>query len=548
MFSLHGDIAMKNSLFWIIACIIMIASSSAMDQATKGPRDMAIMTTSDLQSQVVPFNTTPGEPPQGGLERISALAKTVRASTDGSLLLSSGDDLIGAFYEFFGGEPEMRAMTLAGYDAVCPGNHEFDMGWAVYLNATRHAGFPILCANLEIQDPELRSAIKPSILLNVSGVKVGLFGLMTPDLDRLANAGEGLSVKTDVEVAAAEQIKSLHSQGADLVIAISHMGTALDEDLAGNISGIDLIVGGHDHTYVNTSVNGPDGWRTLIVQDGMSGVRMGILRFTYAGRGKGIERPHWQTVPLNESVGYDPAVRAYLAPFVEDYQRRLSQEIGSTAVELDALKEKVRSQEMPLGNLITDAWLAWFPKADIAVINGGGIRGDRIYPKGPISYLTLKTILPFGGTIVLINMTGEEVGKMLEISAAALDPEETGVEEGGFLQVAGIRFKIDRKAQPFAATYDGLRLKELISPGHRVSEIFVQRNGTWEPIDKQKRYEVLLPSFTAEGGDGFYLFAEMPAERKYDTTVKDLDPLAAYIKENSPVAPKNEGRIEILNS
>ena len=537
---------MKKSLFWIIACIIVIASSSAIGYATNGSREMAIMTTSDLQSQVIPFNATPGEPPQGGLERISALAKSVRASTNGSLLFSSGDDMIGAFYALFQGEPEMKAMTLAGYDAVCPGNHEFDMGWPAYLNATRYAGFPILCANLEAKDPELRSAIKSSILLNVSGVKVGLFGLMTPDLILLSKPGEGISVKADVEAVASEQVKSLRSQGADLIVAISHMGVVMDEDLARNVSGIDLIVGGHDHIYVNTSINGPDGWRTLIVQDVMSGVRMGILRFIYSG--KGIESPHWRTVPLNGSVGANPAIRDYLAPFVEDYQKRLSQELGSTAVELDARKNAMRRQEMPLGDLIADSWLAWFSHADMAAVNGGGIRGDRIYPEGPISYLTIQTILPFGNTIVQINMTGEEIKQMLEVSAAALDPEITGVQDGGFLQVAGIKFKIDRKAQPFAANYEGLKLKNLISSGSRVSEIFMQRNGTWEPLDKQKSYGVLLSSFTADGGDGYYLFAEMPAERKYDTTVNELDPLATYIKKNSPVAPKDEGGIEILNS
>jgi len=246
---------MKKSLFWIIACIIVIASSSAIGYATNGSREMAIMTTSDLQSQVIPFNATPGEPPQGGLERISALAKSVRASTNGSLLLSSGDDMIGAFYALFQGEPEMKAMTLAGYDAVCPGNHEFDMGWPAYLNATRYAGFPILCANLEAKDPELRSAIKSSILLNVSGVKVGLFGLMTPDLILLSKPGEGISVKADVEAVASEQVKSLRSQGADLIVAISHMGVVMDEDLARNVSGIDLIVGGHDHMRVSKNVS-----------------------------------------------------------------------------------------------------------------------------------------------------------------------------------------------------------------------------------------------------------------------------------------------------
>ena len=112
--------------------------------------------------------------------------------------------------------------------------------------------------------------------------------------------------------------------------------------------------------------------------------------------------------------------------------------------------------------------------------------------------------------------------------------------------MAGIRFKIDRKAQPFIATYDGRKLKEIMSTGCRVREIFIQKNGVLEPLDEQKEYLVLLSSWTAQGGDGFYIFADMPAEKKFDTTMLDLDPVAAYIEEKSPVSPKEEGRIEII--
>jgi 2',3'-cyclic-nucleotide 2'-phosphodiesterase (5'-nucleotidase family) len=536
---------MLKSHLWAIACILVISSSAALDADASSPRELAILATSNLQSQVVPFKTTPDGPPQGGLERISALSKKVKATADGALLLSMGDDLMGPFYHLFGGEPEMRAMTLAGYDAVCPGSHEFDRGWRAYLNATKHAGFLILCANLEIQDPEFRSAIRPSMLLNVSGIEIGLFGLIAPDLPRMTQVDEDLSVNTNVESVASEQVSCLRRQGADLVIAISHMGSVRDEDLARKVSGIDLIAGGHDQAFANTSVEGPDGWRTLVVQHGMGGESIGLLRCTCGGRGGGIENPSWEIVVLNESLGYDPAVREYLAPFVEDYQNRLSREIGSSAVDLDARERSMRSREMPLGNLIADAWLAWFRQADLAAVNGGGVRGDRIYSRGPISYLTLKTILPFDDTLVLVNMTGMQIKQMLEVSAAALDPGETGVEEGAFLQVAGIRFKIDRRAQPFVATYDGRNLKEMISPGSRVREIFLQKNGTLEPLDEQKEYQVLISSWTAQGGDGFYLFEDMPAEKKFDTTVLDWDPVAAYIEEKSPVYPKEEGRIEI---
>jgi 5'-nucleotidase len=204
------------------------------------------------------------------------------------------------------------------------------------------------------------------------------------------------------------------------------MGSVRDGDLARKVSGIDLIAGGHDQAFVNASVEGADGWRTLVVQHGMGGESVGLLRFTYAGRGGGIENPTWEMVPLNESLGYDPAVRDYIAPFVEDYQAKLSSEIGSSGVDLDAREKGMRSREMPLGNLITDACLAWFPQADMAAVNGGGVRGDRIYPRGPISYLVLKTILPFDDTLVLVNMTGMQIKQMLEVSAAALDPEDTG--------------------------------------------------------------------------------------------------------------------------
>ena len=163
-------------------------------------------------------------------------------------------------------------------------------------------------------------------------------------------------------------------------------------------------------------------------------------------------------MPLNGSVGANPAIRDYLAPFVEDYQKRLSQELGSIAVELDARKNAMRSQEMPLATF-ADSWLAWFSHADMAAVNGGGIRGDRIYAEGPISYLTIQTILPFGNTIVQINMTGEEIKQMLEVSAAALDPEVTDVRDRGFLQMAGINSKsIERRS--LAANYEGLKLKK----------------------------------------------------------------------------------------
>ncbi|MBN1323707.1 MAG: bifunctional metallophosphatase/5'-nucleotidase [Methanotrichaceae archaeon] len=531
---------MRRHLLPLVALLLLISPAIG---AAEPPLRIAIMTTSDLQSQVEPFESDGAM--VGGIERIGALARNVSLDFDGALLFSTGDDLMGNFYRVFQGEPEFAGMELAGYDAVCPGNHEFDYGWPLYLNATAYASFPILCANLEIEDEQLRKAIEPRIILDMAGVKVGVFGLMTPELSLLTNAGEGISVNGDFECVAREEIAHLRDEGADLVIALSHMGTAVDLQLARNVSGIDLILGGHDHIYFNSTVDGPDGWRTILVQDGMRGARLGILSFNFSGNG--MDDIHWETMPLNESAGAFPEIKDLLEPFVDRYDKELEAEVGSTNVDLDAREPMVRDREAPIGDLITDAWLAWFEDADIAAINGGGIRCDCILPKGPLSIRDLSNLLPYRGYIYALNMTGEEVEQMLEISASALGTAEGKVPNGAFLQVSGIKFTIDLSCEPYSAVYNGSEVVEVINPGSRVSGIQIAANDTWTSLEPEGEYMVLVNDWLAKGGDGYALLSDIPDERRRDTTVLDIDPVIAYLKEMSPVEPVAEGRIVIIN-
>ncbi|MCJ7442963.1 MAG: bifunctional metallophosphatase/5'-nucleotidase [Methanotrichaceae archaeon] len=536
---------MKYSLILVISIIFVSTAVSLNPLSVDRPKEIAIMTTSDLQSQVAPFNDSPETSSVGGLSQIAAAAKNISAQSDGSLLFSSGDDLMGSFYSTFKGVPEMVAMTMANYSAITPGNHEFDFGWEAYLNATKYAGFPIISTNLEIQNPDLRAVIRPNMILNVTGINVGIFGLMTPELLKITNAGEGISVNQSYEEIAKEQVKILQDHGANLIVALSHMGSKMDTELAKNVSGIDLIVGGHDHIYLNDTIEGPSSWKTIIVQDGMEGERLGVLHFTY--NGSGIENPIWETISISEGSPKDPAIEDYLAPYLQQYDTKLADTIGYSEVDLDAMKKNVRSQEMPIGNLIVDSWRKWFSEAQIAVINGGSIRGDRIYPQGNISYQTLNTMLPFHNNLILATMTGTEIKQMLEISASALGPNSTGIPDGGFLQVNGIRFSINMGKEAFSALYDGRQIKQIINSGNRVSDIFVMENNIWRPLDDKKIYFVLTNDYLSEGGDGYALLADLPANRKRDTTMVDLDPVAKYISENSPVAPKVEGRIEIMD-
>ncbi len=163
---------------------------------------IAIMTTADLQSCITPY-TVDDDGKQltvGGLERIASAAKKIRSQVDGALLLSSGDDLIPPLFSIFHGEPEMRGMSLAGYDIVAPGNHEFDIGAETYKDALNFATFPVVSANLIIDDQELRDRIRPYIIKKMAQIKVGVFGMMTPDFLKVCSPGDGTTGKSGYHI------------------------------------------------------------------------------------------------------------------------------------------------------------------------------------------------------------------------------------------------------------------------------------------------------------------------------------------------------------
>lgn len=314
---------------------------------------IALMTTADLQSCITPY-TVDDDGKQlivGGLERIASAARKIRSQVDGALLLSSGDDLIPPLFSMFHGEPEMRGMSLAGYDIVTPGNHEFDIGADAYKDALKFATFPLVSANLIIDDQELRDRILPYIIKKMAHIKVGVFGMMTPDFLKVCSPGDGTTVNQDIISAAQKAVDSLLKKKCDLIIALTHIGVELDRQLAKKVAGIDIIVGGHDHEYFYETCG-----NTIIVQDGARGEYLGVLRFTFTD-GE-IINPTWEKILLDSTVGYDPEIRHLIAPYMTEYKDRLGQVIAKSSVNLDARKDVVRRYESNLGNFIADSWLA----------------------------------------------------------------------------------------------------------------------------------------------------------------------------------------------
>ncbi|HIH27264.1 MAG TPA: hypothetical protein HA256_04655, partial [Methanoregulaceae archaeon] len=265
----------------VVIGIILLATFSWSPVAEEEEVRLVVLATGNLQSRVFPPDTE-GGPGSPGLAAIAATAGTVRSGDTPAILVSGGDDLTGALYALFGGEPEYRGMTAAGYDAACPGNHEFDFGYGLYAGAVRHAGFPIVSANLVLENETLREAIRPWTIVRRDGIAVGIFGLMTPALGTIAPTGPGVTV-TDPGPAAEAAVRALRDEGADAIICLSQLGIDEDTRLAGQVEGIHAIIGGEGYTGSGRAVPGPDNRTTVIVPAGRYGEDLGVLRLTLRG-------------------------------------------------------------------------------------------------------------------------------------------------------------------------------------------------------------------------------------------------------------------------
>lgn len=513
-------------------------------------KNIAVVLVGDVHSNIFVYDTqkkitVDGEQQKvtvstGGYARLASFVKSVRAVSDGTLVLNAGDLFAGPVFSTFEGEPEVKATNAVGFDALAIGNHEFDHGVETFVKAMKNAEFSILAANLDIKDEEMKKIVKPYVIKDVAGVKVGIFGLTTPDLPRITNVGNEVVPTDPIEVAKSMVKKLREEEKVDLVIALTHVGTPLDREIAKQVPGIDLILGGHTHDIVFEKVGD-----TIIAHAGSVLEVVGYLNLKVQD-GKIIDAK-WYPMFLGE----DPEVTYILEPYAAKLDELYSATIGYTDVDLDARKSVVRTRESNLGNLITDSWMDRYPNADLAITNGGGIRGDRIYPAGPITYKTLLSIHPFGNTVVLVTLTGEELKQVFEISGSALRVENDGCDSsnraptGGFLQVSGVKVTYDLSKAPFCAEYEGRELKNIINLGERVKELLIynKETGEYEPVDNNKEYTVLVNSWLAGGGDGYYVFM---GKELIDTTTTIPDILMYYIQKHSPISPKVEGRITII--
>jgi len=231
--------------------LILLLSASLCAE----PRELTILTLSDLHGQLEPFVTEEENKTLkvGGIARIVYAVKTMKKSSpQKAVLFSSGDSLTGKYFLQFGGEAIFSAISLIGVNAATLGNHEFDRGEKTLSNALKYCGFPIIQSNLETKDnSSLKDSFVPYKTVEKNNIKLGIVGLMTPDLPFISSAGSDIKVNTDLVESAINTLNTLkQNEKPDLIVALTHLGLEEDIMLAEKVPEIDLVCDGHSHNFM----------------------------------------------------------------------------------------------------------------------------------------------------------------------------------------------------------------------------------------------------------------------------------------------------------
>lgn len=505
---------MKKSFRSALAVLLLLlwAAGGAFAAETT-PVEITILHVNDTHGHLQPFvdKLVRPSPPVGGMGYLAARIERERAGDpDGTLLLSAGDMFQGTpLSNILHGKPVIEIMNRLGFDAMTIGNHEFDWSIPTLIEMKSEAKFPFLSSNIvDAVTGKRPDYATPYIFLTRKGIKIAVIGLTTPETSYTTKPTnvQGLRFEQP-ETVLPPIIKDVKKLGAQLVVVLSHIGLDDDEALARKVQGIDVIVGGHSHTVVPNPIRVGD---TLVVQAGYYGVYLGTLKLKVDPAAKkwveynqGEELAVISAGPMDAS---DPDIDSIIAHYAEQSRAHFSKVVGSTTVDL----MRNPTAESNVGDLVADA-MRESSHTEIAFMNSGGLRID--IPAGDIDLEKVYTLLPFDNLLVSMDLTGEQVKKVLEQSAQS---------SRGLLQTSGLRFRIVRNS----------------AEGNHVRDLTV--NGA--PIQMDKTYRVVTNDFLAVGGDQFTIFQE-GKNLAYGDVLRDS--LAHYLEKHSPVSPRVDCRVTI---
>ena len=459
---------------------------------------------------------------RGGAARIAAVvrAERARAEAAGGLAVATfGGDMISpsVLSGIDRGAHMIDLANAVGFDVAVPGNHEFDFGPEVLRERLAESNAVWLAGNIDYQGRRGFPGTQATTMIGKAGYRLGFLGLVTPETAEISTAGDSVAFLPQAEIAAALAAE-LRAAGADLVIALTHNRTSQDMALLRRVRDIDIVLGGHDHDLTAWY----DG-RQAILKSRSQGRYVGILRLALdraGGTEDGSPVTWTPDFDLRSTAGVEPdaGVAAMVAGYEALLDEELGQVIGRTETELDTRGPVVRGGEAAFGNLVTDALLA-ATGADIAITNGGGIRGGRVYPPGAeLTPRILIAELPFGKATVVLGLTGARLREALENGVSRAEEND-----GRFPQVAGLSFAFDARRPP----------------GARITRAEVGG----EPLAADRVYRVATNDFMFTGGDGYTAFesAEVIVDAASGDTMANH--LIDYVRAAGTVAPVIEGRI-----
>lgn len=471
----------------------------------------------------------------GGAGRLVTAIAQERKKLEGQnvLLLNAGDSFQGSlFYITYKGTAEEEFLNQIKPDAVTLGNHEFDDGESALVPYLDKAKFPIVSANVVPNDKSgAAGKIKPSIVLEVGGQKIGIVGAVTNDTPELASPGPNITIADDVKSITAE-VEKLKAQGVNKIIAVTHIGYRRERDIIAKIPGIDVVVGGHSHSLLSntdpkaegpypTMVDNPDGSKVPVVQAASYSKYLGEFKVVFDDNGN-VKEASGDPIFLDKSITPDPAVLARIKELGAPIEALKNKEVAETTEAIDGSRESCRTKECAMGNLVSDAILDRVKGqgVEIVVSNGGGLRAS--IDKGTVTMGEVLTVLPFQNTLATFQISGKDL-------VAGLENGVSQVEDGGgrFPQVAGLKYSFDKSVAPNAG---------------RVKSVEVMQNGAWAPINPDKDYLVATNNYVRQGGDGYKVFAEK-AKNAYDYGPGLEQVVADYLAAHRPYTPKLDGRI-----
>lgn len=400
--------------------------------------EFVILFTNDFHSQIEPLSEDETyNADRGGAKRIKALVDSVRMAEPAVLLADAGDFVQGTYYfSLLDGVVEMMILDELGYDVRTLGNHEFDKKMSGLENMLRWSDVPVVATNYDFTSTSLANSVEKSIILDAGKVKVGFIGLNIR-LQSLVDptAYEGVGWQNAINVADAEAAR-LREQGADMVIALSHLGYEKGNDIyyydrgvAKGTRHIDMIIGGHTHTFLNSAdyVTNLDGDRVPIVQTGSKGICLGYAKIKLDEQGKPSFTYKLLPVKKHLDSKLDAEFSAMIDAFTTDVNEEMNQVLGYCPT---AIRKGL--PESPLGNLSADG-LVWMAKQefdvdiDVAIYNSAGIRAE--ISKGDLCVKDVYAVYPFDNRLSVLTLKGSDLrGLFDQVASGGGLPINEGVK------------------------------------------------------------------------------------------------------------------------